>query len=223
MATVLIADDHPLFRDALRMAVQMAVPEAAILEAGSAAALFEALKHHAPDLLMLDLRMPDSDGLMTLLRARAGHPSLPVLVVSAEEDAAVIARARACGAAGYLKKSAGLMDMTGAIRRALAGEPGIWPATPASVDDAAQRLASLSPTQLRVLQGVLDGRLNKQIAYDLGISEVTVKAHMTAVFRKLGVLNRTQAVLLARDIGLTPPPPLDAPLPGPSAPAQLAS
>lgn len=213
--TVLIADDHPLFRDALRLAVLQADPFAITRDADSAAALFAILASGpAADMLLLDLRMPDSQGFSTLLRVRAEQPALPVIVVTAEESSDVIARARAYGAAGYIVKSARLSEISQVIGKALHGEPldAHWPQ---GIDDRdpdrlAERIASLSPTQLKVLLAVLDGRLNKQIAYDLNVSEVTIKAHMTAVFRKLNVINRTQAVLAAQALGLSARMPIAA-------------
>jgi DNA-binding NarL/FixJ family response regulator len=206
--TVLIVDDHPLFRDALKMAVLATEPGAEVRTAASASELYKLLATDQPlALVLLDLRMPDSSGFAALLRMRAERPQVPVIVVTAEESAEALARAQTYGAAALVNKSAELSRISQTIRAVLDhGKAGFaWPDVPAdATQDTAQRIAKLSPTQLRVLMGVLEGRLNKQIAYDLGVSEVTVKAHMTAVFRKLGVLNRTQAVLAARSIGLSP-------------------
>ena len=214
MASILIADDHPLFRDALAAAVAIAAPQSQVRQASGANAALEMLASHSDImLLLLDLRMPDSRGYATLLAVRANHPDVPVIVVTAEESAEVVSRCRALGATGYLFKTASLERMTACISQALAGTTGesLWPKHDVSEQsDMAQRIASLSPTQMRVLLGVLEGRLNKQIAYDLGVSEVTIKAHMTAVFRKLGVINRTQAVLAAQSLGLTPPTAMEA-------------
>lgn len=204
MDPVVIADDHPLFRAALRAAVERAAPGAEIFEADSLAGALALLQAHDIGLLLLDLKLADSEGFMGLSRVRAEHPTAPVAVVSASEDGATVARALALGAAGFVPKSASLEEMVDAFRALLAGDG--W--APTLADDAAGeaelngRLASLTPSQLRILAGLREGRLNKQIAHDLGVSEATIKAHLTAVFRKLGVQNRTQAVLLARSLQL---------------------
>ncbi|MGQ2974023.1 MAG: LuxR C-terminal-related transcriptional regulator, partial [Brevundimonas mediterranea] len=148
--------------------------------------------------------LSDSEGMAGLAAVRAEHPVVPVAVVSASEEASVVRRALALGAAGFIPKSAALPQMVEAITAVLAGDA--WaPETPeaAGEDDLAARVASLTPSQLRILEGLKAGRLNKQIAFDLGVSEATIKAHLTSVFRKLGVYNRTQAVILAQQMDLT--------------------
>ncbi len=209
MASVLIADDHPLFREALALAVKIAGPTITICHAASATAALQQLDLQSDiSLLLLDLRMPDSSGYATLLKVRAEHPKLPVVVITAEESDEVAQRCRSYGAAGFLRKSAPLEKMTQLISDVLTGavSEDYWPlpSPTSSGDEMASRIATLSPTQLKMLMGVLEGRLNKQIAFDLNVSEVTIKAHMTSVFRKLHVINRTQAVLAAQSIGLSP-------------------
>ena len=204
MDPVVIADDHPLFRAALRAAVERAAPGAEIHETDSLAGALALLAAHEVGLLLLDLKLADSEGFLGLSRVRAEHPVVPVAVVSASEDGATVRRALALGAAGFVPKSAALDVMVTAFQALLAGDG--W--APVLADDAPAeaelngRLASLTPSQLRILAGLREGRLNKQIAHDLGVSEATIKAHLTAVFRKLGVQNRTQAVLLARSLEL---------------------
>ena len=214
--TVIIADDHPLFRAALRLTVERVLPGAGITEADCFSALQKAVETVPDaDLVLLDLHMPGVQGFASLAWLRAAHPSLPVVMVSAEEDDATIARALDFGAAGFIPKSAGLDLLTQAIAAVLDGQ--VWappatqrPSTSAS-DDAklARQIASLSPQQLRVLIALADGRLNKQIAYDLNVTEATIKAHVTAILRKLGLYRRTQAAVLAQRLLLAKAVPLD--------------
>jgi DNA-binding NarL/FixJ family response regulator len=210
MREVLIADDHPLFRDALKRAVQTEWPNALLHEADSVPALQALIDAH-PDaeLLLLDLHMPGASGFSALVHVRSQHPGLPIVVVSAHEESAVIARAVAHGASGYIPKSASIGTIVDAVRGVLAGEVwlpeslvGAGAALAPAEADAAARIAELTPQQFRVLAMIAEGLLNKQIAYDLGVSEATVKAHMTAIMRKLGVGNRTQVALLASQLAV---------------------
>ena len=197
MDRIVVADDHPLFRAALRSAVDKAAPGATVEECASLAEAMAALASPV-DLLLLDLKLSDSEGMAGLAAIRAEHPAVPVAVVSASEEAPVVRHALGLGAAGFIPKSAPLPQMVQAIAAILAGDS--WaPDLPVAVDDdRAARVSSLTPSQLRILEGLKAGRLNKQIAFDLGVSEATIKAHLTSVFRKLGVQNRTQAVILAK-------------------------
>lgn len=203
MDRIVVADDHPLFRAALGSALARAAPGAAIEETASLAGAREALAAGPVDLLLLDLKLSDSEGFAGLVEVRHDFPAVPVAVVSASEDAATVRRALAFGAAGFIPKSATLQDMVRALEIILAGDT--WsPSTP-DVEEAAPieaRIASLTPSQLKILVGLQQGRLNKQIAYDLGVTEATIKAHLTSVFRKLGVHNRTQAVIAAQALVL---------------------
>lgn len=219
MPTVLVADDHPLFREALRNAVARALPTATIREAESVDALYALIERESDaDLLLLDLNMPGAHGFSALVHLRAHYPQLPVMVVSAREQPAVMRRALDHGAVGFLPKSADAGTLGEAIDAVLAGDR--WapasalkaPAAGAEEHDAAQRVRDLTPQQFRVLQMLGDGLLNKQIAYELGVSEATIKAHMTAILRKLGASNRTQAVLIAGKLAIDPEavmPPLE--------------
>jgi DNA-binding NarL/FixJ family response regulator len=202
-----IADDHPLFRGALREAVSALFADAGIAEAGSlddAAALLD--KDGDVDLVLLDLTMPGVRGFSGLMYLRAQYPSVPVMVVSANDDPAVIRRCMEFGASGFISKTLGVEDMRAAIARVLEG--GVW--TPPDVDlqagtdaetaDLMARLATLTPQQVRVLMMLSEGLLNKQIAYNLTVSEATVKAHVSAILQKLGVESRTQAVIAAAKI-----------------------
>lgn len=203
-ATVIIADDHPLFRTALREAVRPVLPAARILEADSFTALQEALAKQArPNLVLLDLNMPGVKGFSSLLFLRAEYPNVPVVVVSGHEEPGLVRRILDFGALGFIPKISSLETMSEAIRAALDGK--IWappdfkePAASPADRELARKVASLSPQQLRVLLMLADGRLNKQIAGELAITEATVKAHMTAILRKLGLARRTQAAVLAQ-------------------------
>lgn len=199
MDRIVVADDHPLFRAALRSAVDKAAPGAEVVECASLAEAKAAMVAGAVDLLLLDLKLSDSEGMAGLAAVRAEQPTVPVAVVSASEDAPVVRHALGLGAAGFIPKSSSLPQMVEAIAAILAGDS--WaPDVPEANDDLAGRVASLTPSQLRILEGLKAGRLNKQIAFDLGVSEATIKAHLTSVFRKLGVHNRTQAVILAKSL-----------------------
>jgi DNA-binding NarL/FixJ family response regulator len=209
---VLIADDHPLVLGALRQAVSGAIPRAAIYEAADFERLAAALEETPDmDLVLLDLMMPGVRGFSGLLFLRSERPSVPVVVVSANEDRAVMRHCIEFGAAGYIPKSLDVETMRTAIRQVLDG--GQW--TPSDLDLDAQpnreasalvrRLSSLTPQQVRVLMMLSQGLLNKQIAFELSVSEATVKAHVSAILTKLGVESRTQAVILAARIsGILP-------------------
>jgi len=200
--TILIADDHPLFRQALKLAVSRAAPDAVVIEAGQLGEAAEAARRaDRLDLILLDLRMPGSQGFAGVALLHAERPDTPILVISSADEAEAAPRVRAYGAVGFVSKTADLAALEQAVGRALAGERDAPASAPAETD-VAERVASLTPGELKVLLGVLAGRLNKQIAFDLGISEATVKGHMTAILRKLGVQNRTQAVLAARALDI---------------------
>lgn len=208
--TILLADDHPLFRDALRRVVIQVVPDQAIVEADSVPALLALLEQPREfGLLLLDLGMPGAQGFSALIHVRAQHPTLPVLVVSAREEPALMRRALSHGAAGFVPKSAPLEQIGAALRAVLDGDrwlpPGIE-ATPLQAEEAelAARVAELTPQQFRVLGMLCGGLLNKQIAWELNVSEATIKAHMTAIMRKLGAHSRTQVALLAGRLAIDP-------------------
>lgn len=210
---VVIADDHPLVRGALRQAVLHCVPGAAIVEADSHDAVLARLAgtEGEADLVLLDLAMPGLPGFAGLFALRGQYPAVPVIVVSAVEDPATIFRAIDYGAAGFIPKSADLPVIAEAIGAVLAG--GIWippgltrPAGQPAEEAAAfaGRIATLTPQQLLVLAMLRAGKPNKVIAYELGNSEATVKTHVTAILRKLGVTSRTQAVILAAGLDTLP-------------------
>ena len=211
MTTILVADDHPLFREALRGAVARLLPDAVLREAASVDALY-ALAEAEPDadLLLLDLNMPGAQGFSALVHLRGLHPQLPVVMVSAREEPAVIRRALDHGAMGFIPKSSNADALGAALRRVLDGDrvvpdiAGSAPATAPDEHDVAARIRELTPQQFRVLQMLGSGKLNKQICYELGVSEATIKAHMSAILRKLGASNRTQAVLMAGRLSVDP-------------------
>ncbi len=209
--TILVADDHPLFREALKGAVARQLPGARLVEADSADALFAIAEAHPDaDLLLLDLNMPGAHGFSALVHLRAVQPQLPIVVVSAREEAHVVRRALVHGAAGFIPKSSSPATIGDAIASVLDG--GTWappqaesaPGIAPEEADIAARVRELTPQQFRVLSMLGSGLLNKQIAHALGVSEATVKAHMTAILRKLGANNRTQAVLLAGRLAVDP-------------------
>ncbi|MFN4222200.1 MULTISPECIES: response regulator transcription factor [Novosphingobium] len=206
--TILIADDHPLFRQALALAVGNVAPDAQVAEAGTLTGAARAVAE-TPDLALvtLDLKMPGAVGYSGIALLHAERPDVPILVVSSAEGAQIAQEARAFGAVGFLRKDADLAQIEDALRVALGEKtaPSAPRAAAEPVDEVRREVAGLTPTQLKVLLAVLEGKLNKQIAYDLGMSEATVKAHMTAIMRKLDVQNRTQAALVARSLGLAPP------------------
>ena len=204
---LVIADDHPLFRGAMREAVSGLFAERDIAEAGSFDEAVKLLDRGSEvDLVLLDLSMPGVRGFSGLMYLRAQYPSVPVVVVSANDDPAVIRRCMDFGASGFIPKTLGAEAMRGAIAAVLAG--GIWTPPDVNFESAAdagtaelvQRLATLTPQQVRVLMMLSEGLLNKQIAYELGVSEATVKAHVSAILQKLGVESRTQAVIAAAKI-----------------------
>ncbi len=215
MDHVLIVDDHPLFRDALKLSLSQKSDQLSLADVDQiqfAASLSEAItilnENDDIDLVLLDLHLPGNDGLLGLLELRKLFPAIAVLVISGNDDSTVISKAKACGASGFISKSLAADSIFNAVISVLKGGE-FWPEmineNDSELEDIARRINELTDQQLRVLRHLQDGRLNKQIAYDLDISEATVKAHVTAIFRKLNVLNRTQAVILANKLHVEPP------------------
>lgn len=208
--TIVIADDHPLFRGALRQAVTGILTDVVVVEAGGLEELTAKLAARADvDLVLLDLTMPGVQGYSGLIYLRAQYPDIPVVIVSATEDPVVIRRAIGFGASGFIPKSLDTAQIGAAVQAVLAGDSWTPPDIDLSADDddeaadIARRMATLTPQQVRVLMMLSEGLLNKQIAYELGVSEATVKAHVSAILQKLGVESRTQAVIAASKIGAT--------------------
>ena len=203
---ILIADDHPLFRGALRVAVAGAAASPNIEEACDLDGVLSFLSQAAEtDLVLLDLAMPGATGFSGLMLLRAQFPAVPVIVVSGSAEPATIALAADLGAAGFIPKTTDIATMQQAVGAVLGG--GAWfpeHAAPTAMDEAAsaaaKKLSRLTPQQLRVLMMLSDGLLNKQIAFKLNVSEATVKAHVSAILQKLDVGSRTQAVIAANRI-----------------------
>ena len=214
MTRVVIADDHPLFRNALKLALDACVDSAEVLEAENLEQTRAILGGGVDiDLLLLDLHMPGSNGLTGLVGIRCEYPEVAVVVISANENPGVIRRALDHGAAGFIPKSSGLEVLTEAVTAVLdcrTWVPSHLHRSVAAMEedgnrDLAGRISLLTPQQFRVLQMVADGQLNKQIADRLGIQERTVKAHMSEIFAKLEVRNRTQAGVAFRRLELVDP------------------
>ncbi|AVP98938.1 DNA-binding response regulator [Ahniella affigens] len=210
MTRILIADDHPLFRLALKQALGTVADAAVLFEAESLATARHVLERERElDLLVLDLHLPDSQGLMGLASLRAEFPSVAIVMISASEDPGTIRSALALGAAGYIPKRASLDELGHALTTILNCESYVPDdirqqldslPEPSADDRLAEKLAALTPQQFRVLSLVADGKLNKQIADQLGIQERTIKAHLSLIFQKLGVRNRTQASVLLKSL-----------------------
>jgi DNA-binding NarL/FixJ family response regulator len=199
---IIIADDHPLFRNALCQAVKQVVPDASIMECDSIGSLEALLATQSDaDLILLDLRMPGANGFSGLVLIRRQHPDIPVVVISASDDHMIMQRAIEYGASGFIPKASDLTHIAAALQTVMSGS--LWLPSPVTQNpnneehEFAQRLKTLTPQQLRVFMMLTKGLLNKQIAGQVNVSEATVRTHMTAIFRKLGVRNRTQAVLAA--------------------------
>ena len=215
VATLIIVDDHPLFRGAMRQALSggldvglQGIGPALIHEASNFSELKSLLLEHPDvDLVLLDLAMPGVSGFSGLLALRAEYAAMPVVIVSANDDPSTIRRALDLGASGFVSKSAGIDTIREAISCVLRGD--VW--KPDDLDlatesdpeiaDLVTRLATLTPQQTRVLAMISQGLLNKQIAYELSVSEATVKAHVSAVLQKLNVDSRTQAVIQLGKLG----------------------
>lgn len=210
---IIVADDHPLFRAALQQAVHQALDDVEIVEADTLEAVHQSVSDHPDaDLILLDLHMPGAHGFSGLVFLRGVNPGIPVVVVSGSEEGHVIRRAIDYGASGFIPKSAALETIAAAIRQVIAGELWIPPELNGGMDEMsddearfAEALASLTPQQFRVLNMLTEGLLNKQIAYELQVSEATIKAHVTAILRKLGVHSRTQAVIAAKRLEIEAP------------------
>ncbi|MEW6983770.1 response regulator [Colwelliaceae bacterium 6471] len=205
---IIIADDHPLFRQALLDTLKAKLTETNWLEAQTIDELDALLaQHQDSDLVLLDLNIPGAHGFNTLIHVRTHYPQIPVVIVSAYEDHDTISKAMNYGAAGFIPKSTPVDSIYTAILQVLSGElwlPETFQQESMQIDhaDIAERVATLTQQQYRILMMFAQGMLNKQIAYDLNVSEATIKAHATAIFRKLNVRNRTQAVIAISQLDL---------------------
>lgn len=214
--SIVIADDHPLVREALRQSLTDLFPNPAIGEAETLNEVLELLAQEGDvDLVLLDLIMPGMNGFTGLFTLRAQYPAVPVAIFSAHQDAKIVKKAIAYGAAAYVPKSAPVVQIGDAVKHVLRGD--IWLPDWAEdaiarleegqdrKDDISTKLTQLTPQQLRVLTMLTEGKLNKQIAYALNVTEATVKAHVSAILRKLNIHSRTQAVIIARELEIEEP------------------
>ncbi|MBP3127652.1 response regulator transcription factor [Thalassospira sp. ER-Se-21-Dark] len=213
---ILIADDHPLVRGALKQALSSELENVSVLEAGSLYEAIDQIEAHKGDidLVLLDLHMPGMNGFTGLFTLRASYPDIPVSIVSASQELPVVRRSIEYGASAFVPKSAPVDQIGLAVKTVLDG--GMWMPDWAReamengpADDEAtglaEKIGQLTPQQLRVLNMLTEGKLNKQIAYELDVTEATVKAHVSAILRKLSVHSRTQAVIIARELQLQEP------------------
>ena len=213
MYKILIADDHPLFREAIHNVISDGFPGSEVMETADLdSALVLTQEHDDLDLILLDLNMPGMHGLNGLINLRNEAPTIPVVIVSAEQDKQIVLQAITYGAVGFITKSSPRTQMTEAIQQILNGNVYLPPDiirttrtnTPRRMNDTPsfppELLQALTRKQLQVLERMTKGESNKQIAYTLEIAETTVKAHVSAILRKLNVHNRVQAILSAGDI-----------------------
>ena len=210
---ILVIDDHPLFCEALSMAIRRMHNGAKVHSAPGLVRGLELIEGEVrPDLILLDLNLPDTQGLEGLVRLRRRLPETPVVIISSVVDSEVIAQSMNAGAAGYIPKDTARSELEVAFRRIWSGDTF----TPAcfvpmaskseegpTASDAARLLAELTPQQTRILELICAGRLNKQIAFELEVAESTVKAHVSAILRKLGAHSRVQALLIAQKARLS--------------------
>jgi len=205
-----VADDHPLFRNAILEVIKRHYPDSIVEQSMDLDSTISALeKNDETDLLLLDLHMPGSQDLFGLIMVRQKFSSIPVTIISADEDPDTINRAMGHGACGYIPKSCSPQQIHQAISAMLDGDrwvPNEYKnsLTPVNNEekDLAAKIATLTPQQYRVLCYLREGWLNKQIGYELGVTEATIKAHISAIFRKLGISNRTQAVIMLSKMSL---------------------
>ncbi len=201
---MLIADDHPLVCEALEIAVKSAMPGCAVDVVNTVAQAHDRVRKRTDyGLILLDLMLPDAKGFSGLILLLEAASPCPVCIVSARNDRETISIAATLGAAGFVDKATGMGQIAQSIRQLLAGE-AVFPATMAPVRadtiSASEALSALSSAQLKVMMALADGSSNKQIAFDLGLSESTVKAHVSASLKRLGVPNRARALLLLRPL-----------------------
>jgi DNA-binding NarL/FixJ family response regulator len=210
MTKFLIADDHPLFRDAMVGALKPLFIMSEMIQSDSLDSTLQALSLHPDtDLVLLDLHMPGCENFYGITRVSEDYPHIPIAVVSASDSVEVVSRVMGFGAKGFIPKSTSTQQIAQALQSIMAGNswlPQGMSEKISAVDDeyigVAQKVAELTPKQFQVLKLLQDGLLNKQIGYNLNITEATVKAHISAIFRKLDVNTRTQAVLFLKQLEL---------------------
>lgn len=199
---LLIADDHPLYRDALATTLARHFPDCELLQSEDLLSTLRELRDREIDLLLLDLNMPGSEGFNGLAQIRNDFPAVPVVVVSGSDKHPVVQQAAAFGASGFLSKTARPDEIAQCIESVLAGEQWFDPEAMQGEQETplAERLGRLTTQQLRIFQMIARGQLNKQIAYDLDITEPTVKSHVTAILRKLELRDRKQLIREAQSL-----------------------
>ena len=211
---ILIVDDHPLMCDALALTLKISFGRRTVRTARSLAAAVEQIRTHgAPDAVILDLNLPDARGAEGIVTLRRQLPGVPITMISADLENAMISAAMAAGAQGYIAKSLGREALVDSLRRMWEGErvtPDSYePEAAAEEDEAraelARRFASLKPQQMKILRLICQGKANKEISYELSIAEATVKTHISAIMSKINARRRTQAVLLANTLRLFDP------------------
>ena len=209
MAKFLISDDHPLYREALISALQPLFENVDIIQSDDLDSTLEALQQHSDfDLVLLDLNMPGCDSFYGLIRVSQDFPQVPVAVVSASDSIDVVSKVMNLGAKGFISKATPTVTIAEALKQIMDGRN--WFPEDMQIDiedyvpaiDIAKLVGELTPKQFKVLKLLQTGLLNKQIAFDLNITEATVKAHISAVFRKFNVNTRTQAVLMLKDLDI---------------------
>ena len=208
----LIVDDHPLFLEALETALHVAFPAAQVETADSIAAARRVLAAGLrPDLILLDLKMPDTTGFEGVVSMRAANPRTPLCIISSLSGDEIVRHVHDLGASGFINKSEKRENIIAAVRQLIeghdyfsaSGDKALSAATSHSREfEILARLRELTPQQYKVLSLICEGKLNKQIAYELEIVETTVKAHITSIFKKLAIHNRTQAVLIMQKLKL---------------------
>jgi DNA-binding NarL/FixJ family response regulator len=209
VAKFLIADDHPLYREALIAALRPLFDDVEIIQSDNLNSTLEALQQNSDfDLVLLDLNMPGCDNFYGLIRVSQDFPEVPVAVVSASDSSAVVSKVMNLGAKGFIPKATATHIIADALKQIMCGK--VW--LPEGIDicieldapvtNVAKLVGELTPKQFQVLKLLQNGLLNKQIAYDLSITEATVKAHISAIFRRFNVNTRTQAVLLLKDLDI---------------------
>jgi len=215
---ILIVDDHALVRRGLNYVVKEGFPDADVVEAEGSSAALEGMRAGGVDLALVDVRMPDLDGLELLKAIKAEWSEVPVIMLSTYENAPYVKRALADGASGYLLKDATPEDLAQAIKVAMSGSGNVLSprviqnlfedqeAASAGANGTRRNEYSLTQREHDILALLAEGRSNREIAQSLFLSEKTVKAHLAAIFRKLGVTNRTQAAMMAVQMGVGPIP-----------------
>lgn len=209
----LVIDDHPLFLEALETALHVAFPTAEVATADSIAGARQIIARGLkPDLILLDLKMPDTAGFEGIVGLKAGNPRIALCIISSMSGGEIVRQVRDLGARGFINKSEKRENIIAAVRRLIAGEEYFSEASgkpaiaagemPSREHEILARLRELTPQQYKVLTLICEGKLNKQIAYELDIVETTVKAHITSIFKKLAIHNRTQAVLIMQRLKL---------------------